>query len=58
MLQRIWLHARARFNERRADKALLSAALAFKLYVDCKCREDKFVRRLEALRRLREARQQ
>lgn len=53
MLLRIWLHAAARLNERRARRALLRSAQLFRLYVDRSARSDKYVRRL---RRLREAR--
>lgn len=53
MLLRIWLYAVARWNERRAHRALLRAAVLFRTYVECSARSDKNVRRLKTLRRLR-----
>ena len=49
MLRRIWLHAVARLNERRARQALLRSARFFRLYVERAARSDKYVRRLRQL---------
>lgn len=54
MLYRIWLYAVARWNERRAHRALHRAAVLFRIYVECSTRSDKNVRKLKALRRLRQ----